>query len=178
MCFYNSKREKALEFSRENKNTEARDAILAIGPQTQRLTTALDKHMEYNIKLSDEGAKNAQEIKSTSMMIQTVISIGAILHDFYYKPWQDSKEKRSFFKQHGFVHAKEALENSRKHFPRLINDRVENIILRHMFPLNITPPKYKETWVVTLMDKKCSLNVFKHPKEWPKYIGIKRKVKK
>lgn len=106
------------------------------------------------------------------------IYIGAILHDFYYKPWQDSKEKRSFFKQHGFVHAREALENSRKHFPHLINDRVENIILRHMFPLNITPPKYKETWVVTLMDKKCSLNVFKHPKEWPKYIGIKRKVKK
>ncbi|UKI57134.1 MAG: hypothetical protein L6V81_07045 [Clostridium sp.] len=63
-------------------------------------------------------------------------------------------------------------------FPHLMNDRVENIILRHMFPLNITPPKYKEAWVVTLMDKKCSLNVFRHPKEWPKYIGIKRKVKK
>ncbi len=76
---YNSKREKALDFSRENKNTEARDAILAISPLTERLTTALNKHMDYNIKLSDEGAKNAQEIKSTSMMIQTVISIGAIL---------------------------------------------------------------------------------------------------
>ncbi|AXX90407.1 chemotaxis protein [Arcobacter suis] len=76
---YNSKREKALNFSRENKNTEARDAILAISPLTERLTTALNKHMDYNIKLSDEGAKNAQEIKSTSMMIQTVISIGAIL---------------------------------------------------------------------------------------------------
>ena len=56
------------------------------------------------------------------------ISIGAILHDFYYKPWQDLKEKRGFFKQHGFVHAREALENSRKHFPHLMNDRVENIL--------------------------------------------------
>lgn len=105
------------------------------------------------------------------------ISVGGLLHDFYYKPWQNTGIKKSFFKMHGFVHAREALENSRKHFPHLMNDRVENIILRHMFPLNITPPKYKEAWVVTMMDKKCSLNVFKHPKEWPKYVGIKRKAK-
>ena len=47
-----------------------------------------------------------------------------------------------------------------------------------MFPLNIKPPKYKEAWVVTLMDKKDSLSVLKHPKSWPQYLGLKRmKVK-
>ena len=84
------------------------------------------------------------------------ISIGAILHDFYYKPWQDLKEKRGFFKQHGFVHAREALENSRKHFPHLMNDRVENIILRHMFPLTFVPPMRREAWLVCLADKICA----------------------
>lgn len=73
------KEKKLLIFQGKIKILEARDAILAISPLTERLTTALNKHMDYNIKLSDEGAKNAQEIKSTSMMIQTVISIGAIL---------------------------------------------------------------------------------------------------
>ena len=103
--------------------------------------------------------------------------IGALLHDFYYKPWQDLKEKRPFFKQHGFVHAKEALENSRNYFKEYLNPIVEDCILRHMFPLNVHPPKYREAWLVSLADKKDSLKIFKHPKELPKYLGIKKKSK-
>ena len=79
---------------------------------------------------------------------------------------------------HGFVHAKEALENSKKTFPELINPKIEDIIVKHMFPLNIAIPKYKETWVVTYMDKVCSLDILKHPKEYPKYLGLSRKGKK
>lgn len=102
-------------------------------------------------------------------------AIGGLLHDFYYKPWQDDHTKRNFFQQHGFVHAKEALENSKKHFPELMNDKIENIILRHMFPLNITPPKYKESFIVSFIDKKVSMQIFKNPKNLPKYIGIKKR---
>ena len=60
-------------------------------------------------------------------------------------------------------------------FPKLMNKKVENIILRHMFPLNITLPRYKESWVVSLMDKRCSFSVLKHPKGYLKYIGIRKK---
>ena len=67
--------------------------------------------------------------------------------------------KKPFFKQHGFVHAREALDNSRKFFPQYMNKKVENIILRHMFPLNIVPPKYLESWLITLTDKYVSLEV-------------------
>lgn len=102
-------------------------------------------------------------------------TIGGLLHDFYYKDWQLNKVHKSFFKMHGFVHAKEALENSKMIFPKLMNKKVENIILRHMFPLNIAFPKYKESWVVTLMDKKCSFKILKHPKCYLKYLGIRRK---
>lgn len=102
-------------------------------------------------------------------------AIGGLLHDFYSEPWQNKKKKTKLFKMHGFVHAKEALENSLKHFPNLVNDRVANIILRHMFPLNIIPPKYKESWVVTMVDKLCSLEVLKHPKSYPKYLGFNKK---
>ena len=63
------------------------------------------------------------------------VAIGGLLHDFYYKPWQNNKKKKPLFKKHGFVHAKEALENTKKYFPELLNDRISNIILRHMFPL-------------------------------------------
>lgn len=105
-------------------------------------------------------------------------AIGGILHDFYYEPWQDHiYEKKPFFKQHGFVHAKQALENSYKLFPDLMNKRIANIIERHMFPLNIIPPKYIEGWIVSYVDKKVSMNVALNVKAIPKYLGLSRKIK-
>ena len=103
-------------------------------------------------------------------------AIGGLLHDFYYKPWQDSKEKKPILKMHGFVHAREALENSNKYFPHLMNKKVKNIIVRHMFPLNIKLPKYKEAWLISFVDKYVSFEVFKEPKNLLKYIGIRGKV--
>ncbi len=106
-------------------------------------------------------------------------AIGGLLHDFYEKPWQDNiHQKDPFFKQHGFSHAKNALENTLKYYPELINDRVSNIIVRHMFPLNIHPPKYPEAWMITLVDKKVSLDILKPNKEMLKYLGLAKKEKK
>lgn len=111
-------------------------------------------------------------------------AIGGLLHDFYDKPWQTKDHKIAehakvhFFKQHGFVHASQATKNAYKYFPELINPRIENIIKRHMFPLNITPPKYKESWIITMVDKYVSMDVFKSPKALPKYLGITKKEKK
>ena len=102
-------------------------------------------------------------------------AIGGLLHDFYLRPWQNRvHEKVPFFKQHGFVHAHEAMENAYKFFPELMNDRIANIIERHMFPLNIIPPKYKEGWVVTYADKRLSMDVVVNIKALPKYLGMAR----
>lgn len=91
-------------------------------------------------------------------------AIAGILHDFYYKDWTKNKEKKPLFQKHGFVHAKEAKENSKFHFNDLMNDRIENAIERHMFPLNIRPPKYIEGWLVTIADKFVSFDVIKNYK--------------
>ena len=105
------------------------------------------------------------------------VAIGGLLHDFYYEDWQNKHVHKKFFQMHGFVHARQALENSKKVFPELMNKKIENIILRHMFPLNIVPPKYKESWIVSIMDKKCSMYILKYPKSYLKYIGVRRSHK-
>lgn len=105
-------------------------------------------------------------------------AIGGLLHDFYEKPWQTSenklikKEKTSLFKKHGFIHAKEAAHNAQKYYPELMNEKIDNIIRRHMFPLNIHPPKYKESWIITTVDKYVSMEVFRTPTQLLKYVGI------
>lgn len=104
-------------------------------------------------------------------------AIGGLLHDFYYNDWQLLREKRPFHLQHGFVHAKEAVENSKKIFPNLIDKKVENIIKRHMFPLNFIPPFYYESWLICFVDKYCSMEIFKEPKKLYKYIGIVKEEK-
>lgn len=104
-------------------------------------------------------------------------AIGGLLHDFYDNPWQEDTKKTTFFKKHGFIHAKQAKENANKHFKNIINNKVENIIERHMFPLNIIPPKYKEAWIVNFVDKYVSIRILITPKVWHKYLGFKKKIK-
>ena len=58
-----------------------------------------------------------------------------------------------------------------------MNKTIENIIERHMFPLNKIPPKYKEAWIVSMIDKYVSLEVFLQPKQMVRLIGIRLKTK-
>lgn len=104
-------------------------------------------------------------------------AIGGLLHDFYSEPWQDVKKKTKLFKMHGFVHAREAYKNSRKYFDDLMTPKIKDIIVKHMFPLNPTPPRYMESWIVTFSDKVVSSTVLLHPASYPKYLGIKRERK-
>lgn len=105
-------------------------------------------------------------------------AIGGLLHDFYDKPWQSCTERKPLLKKHGFVHASEANKNAWKYFPIYMDEKRSDIIKKHMFPLNITPPKYIESWIVTLSDKYVSLEVLKEWKKIPRYIGFGAKKEK
>ena len=76
---------------------------------------------------------------------------GALLHDFFLYDWHIPG---SHVGLHGFRHSKISLENAEKHFD--INNKEKDIISSHIWPLTLRPPKYKESFVVTLVDKFCS----------------------
>lgn len=77
---------------------------------------------------------------------------GALLHDYFLYDWHIKGECARY---HGFTHAKTALINAKRDF--CLDAVEENIIERHMFPLNIVPPKYKESIIVCVADKICAL---------------------
>ena len=77
---------------------------------------------------------------------------GALLHDYFLYDWHD---KDSSHRLHGFHHAGTALKNASHDFK--INSIERDIISKHMFPLNLRPPKYRESWIVCLSDKICAV---------------------
>ena len=72
---------------------------------------------------------------------------GGLLHDLFFYSWGDTKFKKS----HAWVHPRIAVRNARK-ITRL-NAREEDIILKHMWGMTLAPPRYKESFVVTMVDK-------------------------
>lgn len=78
---------------------------------------------------------------------------GALLHDFFLYDWRQYKKEKHDM-SHGYNHPLEALENAQKHF--VVNKIEEDIIIKHMWPKSFGTPKYKESLVVTLVDKYCA----------------------
>lgn len=77
---------------------------------------------------------------------------GALLHDYFLYDWHDYNTSH---KWHGFKHPKTALENADKDYG--LTSIEKNIIQCHMFPLTLGPPKHKESIIVCITDKICSI---------------------
>lgn len=78
---------------------------------------------------------------------------GAMLHDFFLYDWHIKSDRKGL---HGFTHPKAALKNAEYYFT--LSDREKDIIIKHMWPLTPVPPRYKESFIVGLSDKLCSLS--------------------
>ena len=72
----------------------------------------------------------------------------AMLHDLFLYDWRTQKNKDGL---HAFAHPKTAYENASKIFE--LNDMEKDIILKHMWPVTLAFPKYKETFVIIFTDK-------------------------
>lgn len=81
-------------------------------------------------------------------------SKAAVMHDLVYYDWRDG-ETGKWHKFHGYKHPNYACLNAKELYPSLTSKQ-ENIIRRHMWPLTIIPPKYREGMVVTFADKYCA----------------------
>lgn len=90
---------------------------------------------------------------------------GALLHDYFLYDWH-TPEHAGLKNLHGYYHPGIALENASREYE--LSDIERDIIKKHMWPLTIVPPRYKEAWIVTCADKfvstKESIHVFKNSK--------------
>ena len=78
---------------------------------------------------------------------------GGLLHDLYLYNWKDRSLHTA--KDHLKNHAQQALENAESRF--LLTAREKDIIVTHMFPLTHTFYHYKESFLVSTVDKLCAV---------------------
>lgn len=74
---------------------------------------------------------------------------GALMHDFFLYDWRAPSSGE--IKHHGHEHPKTAFSNASRYFT--ISRTERDIILHHMWPLTLSPPRTAEAAIVSLMDK-------------------------
>ena len=71
-----------------------------------------------------------------------------LLHDFFF---ENNQESTILTRAKTLVnHPKYALKNANDIFK--LTELEQDIIVSHMFPISVKPPKYAESWVVNLVD--------------------------
>lgn len=100
--------------------------------------------MEHSIKISYYSYKIAKKLG----MDYVSVARGGLLHDFFLDG-DERNGKRKFLDT--FTHPKKALKTTMDNFN--VNEIEQNIIVSHMFPIYLSVPKYKESFLVNLVDK-------------------------
>ncbi len=77
---------------------------------------------------------------------------GGLLHDLFF---YDRDDGTGAPRRHLRRHPRVALENARQICA--LNKKEANIIRRHMWLVTLVPPRYKEGYIVTFVDKYCAL---------------------
>ena len=88
---------------------------------------------------------------------------GALLHDYFLYDWHENDKSHRL---HGFSHPYTALRNAEEDFS--LTPTEKDIIKKHMFQLTIIPPKSTEAYIVSIVDKACSVyEIFKRSNAYP-----------
>lgn len=73
-----------------------------------------------------------------------------LLHDLFLYDWHNRHDVL-----HSYMHPRISLYNANRYFN--LNSIEKDMIEKHMFPLTLAIPKYKETVIIILVDKFCAI---------------------
>ena len=107
---------------------------------------------------SSDWQNTRNTIIRTDWNIQLVFPIRAIaraglLHDLFYYDWRKTKFDLG---THAFIHPRIALRNAEKLTE--LSPMEKDIIIKHMWGATVGLPKYKESFVVSLVDDYAAMD--------------------
>ncbi|GAA3020881.1 HD domain-containing protein [Tetragenococcus solitarius] len=110
--------------------------------------------LEHSISVSYNSYKLAKRINGDAK----ACARAGLLHDLFYYDWRTTKFDEG---THAYVHPRIACKNAEKLTE--LTDMEKDIIIKHMFGATIAPPRYKESYIVTMVDKYCAVKEASQP---------------
>ena len=110
--------------------------------------------LDHSLKVSYYAYRVAKKLRLD--YVQT--ARGGLLHDFFLERTVDYKKFTDKLKLYTYKHPKDAVEMSKQHFD--ITPMEEDMIRSHMFPFDVSIPRYAESWIVNLVDTGVSIVEF------------------
>ena len=109
---------------------------------------------DHSVHVVNVGLELAKKLKCSTKQMENII-IGGILHDYFLYDYHVTT-RRLPDGLHAWAHPIIALRNANNDFK--LNNIQQNIIVSHMFPMTLFHiPKYKEAWIICLVDKYCAI---------------------
>lgn len=108
----------------------------------------------HSLKVSYESYKIC---KKYNLNYESAAKAG-LLHDFYFNRIEECKYLKDKIKLFSNEHPEDAVKNASLRFE--LTDLEKDIILSHMWPTSIHMPKFKESFVVSFVDKMFSFREF------------------
>ena len=123
----------------------ATEEVQKLAEYTQHMHST---RLEHSISVSYHSYKLAKRWNGNAR----ATARAGLLHDLFYYDWRTTKFDEG---SHAYVHPRIAAKNAEKITE--LSDLERDIIIKHMWGATIAPPKYKESYIVTFVDKYCAV---------------------
>ena len=123
----------------------ATDEVQRLADYTQHMNST---RLEHSISVSYNSYKLAKQFNGDAR----ATARAGLLHDLFYYDWRTTKFDEG---SHAYMHPRIAVKNAEKITE--LSELERDIIIKHMWGATITPPKYKESYIVTMVDKYCAI---------------------
>lgn len=150
---------------RNKENSKDFDLVLEDILKNKQVNKMKDYIQHYDISCFDHCYDVAKVTYNACLFLHldyVEATRAAMLHDMFLYDWRVKSYSRKGW--HGFRHPSISLSKAEKEFD--LSEKEKDIILKHMWPLTIIPPKSIEGFIVTLADKYITLKeAFLHYEE-------------
>ena len=125
-------------------------------PEIKRLDTITHHYTSTRLQHSLRVSYRSYRITKKFGWNSTSTARAGLFHDLFYYDWR----KKKYSRRHAYIHPRIAYRNARK--LTTISPLEKDIIIKHMWGLTLAFPRYKESYVVSLVDDEVAFIEWKN----------------
>ncbi|WP_282800995.1 HD domain-containing protein [Secundilactobacillus kimchicus] len=166
---------KTTEWRQDSEYVALVSDLLAM-PEVQKLADYTQHHHSNRLDHSISVSYNSYLIAKKHGLNTRATARAGLLHDLFYYDWRTTKFNLG---SHAFIHPRVALRNAEKLTE--LTPMEKDIILKHMWGATSALPKYRESFIVSLVDDYEAINEFFGPAQLKKFrrwrrISLKQRI--